>query len=62
MKKDNFEKLAVDEIAVKIRELKTTLSRLSLGKARSESKDVSVFGKTRRTIARLYTELNARKG
>lgn len=61
MKKTDIKKLSIEEISGKARELKSKLAELGLGKARSESKDTSVFSKTRKEIARLKTELNVRK-
>ncbi len=62
MKKLDLKKLSVEEIKAKVTELQSKLSQLNLGKARTESKDTSVFSKTRKSIARLFTELNMRKG
>lgn len=61
MKKTDIKKLNIEELAEKAIDLKKELARLTLGKARSESKDTSVFSKTRKSIARLKTELNVRK-
>ncbi|MDR2077885.1 MAG: 50S ribosomal protein L29 [Rickettsiales bacterium] len=58
--KEDFKDLGDSGLREKIVEAKKQLLSLRLRKSSGELKDTSVFGKTRKTIARLFTVLNKR--
>jgi large subunit ribosomal protein L29 len=61
MKAKEIKGLSVSELTVKITEEKAALHRLKLNHSISPLDNPMVIRKTRRNIARLLTELNAKK-
>jgi large subunit ribosomal protein L29 len=61
MKYADIKNLSDEQIADKIQEEQRNMQRLSFKKAVSSLENPSVVGSTRKVIARLMTEMNARK-
>ena len=61
MKATEIRELSTEDIKQRVQEEKKQLSKMKFNPSISPVEDTSLFKKTRKTIARLLTELNARK-
>jgi large subunit ribosomal protein L29 len=61
MKATEIRELSTEDIKQRVQEEKKQLSKMKFNHSISPVEDTSLFKKTRKTIARLLTELNARK-
>ena len=61
MKAAEIRELSTEDIKQRVQEEKQTLSKMKFSHSISPVENTSLFSKTRKTIARLLTELNARK-
>ena len=60
MKAVEIKELSTDDIKQRVQEEKKTLAKMKFNHSISPVEDTSLFKKTRKTIARLLTELTAR--